>query len=614
MTKSTRANPFILPKKSAFDSNNDEYDGERLKQSISDLPIGNVSETTRTLHRELKRLNKIDMSPIERYEAIQLMLPALVLMLEKMRGHLVTKAIPLSVENKLIAKLHLELLVGIVVAYKMVMAQLHDESFTGHLLHKHTRSEALRRALFFLGEILLYEYSAYSTSPKYVWQEIHGIHHYAVINDLRLKEKDIDSDRIVGNLTVDEIYKRILLLGLADSGELLRGEIKRISDVMTDWLSAVSLLPIDHNFSSFPVFALDATRDAPPYVAVEADVQKIKIGWVLSVEKLDLILEEKIDELKEKSKGKLRPVDLIPATLYSKLRKRWTPELIVREERSEAHGTINMTCGMESLHWVFGGWRIQRIAENDSADKADFDEETMYDKPALNVEQDEFLINVDAELYAAIAAETGQVEEQKASSSDGQDELDDDFNNALVEDEPKQEEYSCVNQSRRGYCLAWSGEDEYKAHVGELVGISSSDVNNSESSWSLGVIRWIRAQSNGLVGFGVEIFDGDIQAIQLDYHHSDDSVGDTVIGFLQKRNGSVETLITKPFFYGDGDKLLLTSANGQVPVVPGKIVECTDAFMRFKVRFDSGVVDKKIATSNVASVADDLFNNIWEDL
>lgn len=614
MTNTTKSNPFILPKRSTSGSNSEEFDGEEFKQSISDLPIGNVSQTTRTLHRELKRVNQLDMSPIERYEAIQLMLPALGLMLEKMRGHLVTKAIPLAGEDKLIAKLHLELLVGIVVAYKMVMAQLHDESFTGHLLHKHTRSEALRRALFFLGEILLHEYSAYSTSPKYVWQEIHGLHHYAVINELRPKKKDIDSDHIVGDLTLDEIYKRILLLALTDSGGLLRGEAKRINDTLTDWLPAVSLVPIDQDVSTFPMFAVDATRDAPPYVVTDADLKRIKIGWLLEIKKIDQILEQKLNEIKEKSKGRLRPVDLVPATLYSKLRKRWTPQLVEREERTEVHTTINLTCGVESLHWMFGGWRLQQSIDDDSDSTTEVEVEEMYDKSALTVEQDEFLINVDAELYAAIAAETGNVDEQKSPSVKNLNDIDDEFISDLISSEHEEKEYACINQSRRGYCLTWSGEDEYKAHVGELVGINSKDANKTDSSWSLGVIRWMRVQSNGLVGFGVEIFEGDIQAVRLDCYLTDGSIGETVIGFLQKINGSVETLITKPFFYGDKDKLLLTSADGQVPVVPGKIVECTDSFMRFKVRFDSGVIDKKVESSNISSVADDIFNNIWEDL
>jgi hypothetical protein len=124
----------------------------------------------------------------------------------------------------------------------------------------------------------------------------------------------------------------------------------------------------------------------------------------------------------------------------------------------------------------------------------------------------------------------------------------------------------------------------------------------------------MRVQSNGLIGFGIEQFEGDIQSIKLDCHHVDGVAGDTIHGFLQKREGKVETLITKPFYYGDNDKLLLTTLGGKVPVVPGQIIECTDSFMSFRVRFDSDVVVVSEDDSKQRSKVDDIFNNIWDDL
>jgi hypothetical protein len=612
MRKTKNMNPFILPDKKTPDAQDSEYDHKEFKQWVSDLPVGSVNETARALFRELKRQNCLDISPVERFEAIQLMLPTLGFVLEKMREHLVTKTIPLSSENKALAQLHLGLLVGVVVAYKTVMSQFHDESFTGHLMHKHTRAESLRRALYFLGEILLYEYSIYSASSKFVWQEIHGIYHYAVINELQLKE--VDADGVVGGLTVDDIYKRILLLALADSGGLLKGEIKKISEALVDWLPEVALVPIDQKIPLSSAFVVDAAKDAPPYVASEADLAKVKTGWFLQVDELGQILEQKLRTISDKSKSKLRPVDLVPATLYSKLLKRWTPDIVSREERSEGYGAIDITYSLESLYWLFGGWKLQQDEDNEPKSAAKSDVETPYVRPDLPVEQDEFLINVDAELYAAITAESDNKGVQKEPDQETEDEIEMDFYNAVVDGEPNSEECTCVNKSRNGFCLTWSGEGEYKAHVGELIGVNSRDNLDYDSSWSLGVVRWIRAYVNGLMGFGIELFEGDIQAIKLDCHHDNGSAGESIPGFLQKRNGKIETLITKPFFYGDKDKLLLISRDGQVPVLPGQIVECTDAFMRFEVRFDSSIVGAKEDRAKRRSKEEDIFNNIWDEL
>ncbi len=618
MTTVKTTNPFILPKMLSPGDLEDEYDHKEFKQWISDLPVGNVSKTARSLHHEIKRLNLLDMSPVERFEAIQLMLPALSFVLEKLRAHFSTKPIPLSKENRLIARLHLELLMGVVVAYKTVMSQFHDDSFTGHFLHKRTRSESVRRTLYFLGEILLHEYSIYRASPKFVWREIHGVYHYAVINDLRSNDSDSDADDIFGHLSVTDIYKRILLLALADPSSMLRGEIKRVNEILIDWLPEVSLVPIDHAVSPNSMFIVDATKDAPPYVVNDVDIKTTKIGWLLLVDKLDQLLEKKLGEIRGKSESKLRPVELVTATLYSRLRKKWSPDTVLREERTDGHGAIEVTSGLESLHWLFGGWKLQQEVgeglESSTDAESGSQEENSHDRTVHAVERDEFVIDADPELIAAIVAESEYTQEQEEAGRAAQSEVEIEFYNAAVDDGPSSEKCACVNQSRRGYYLTWSGEGEYQAHVGEIIGVNSRDHQDFDSSWGLGVIRWMRVQNSGLMGFGVELFEGKIESVKLECHHVADLAAENMLGFLQKRNGKAGTLITKPFLYGEKDKLLLTSVDGQVSVVPGQTIECTDAFMRFKVDFDSSLKKTQGADTRKGSKQEDLFNSIWEDL
>ncbi len=609
-------NPFILPKRSTPDDLEAEYDHKEFKQWISDLPIGNVGKTARSLHQEINRHNGLEMSPLERFEALQLMLPALGFVREGLWSHYATKTFPLSNKSRVIARLHLELLVGTVIAYKTVMSQFHDDSFTGHLLHRRTRSESARYALYFLAEILVHEYSLYRVSPKFVWRELHGIYHYTVINDLRRKEIEVTDDDAAGDMTIDDIYKRILLLALTDPNGLLRGEITRISDALIDWLPEVSLVPVNQEASYPCAFIVDATKDAPPYVADTADKQRIKIGWFLLTDRLDEILEREIDEIRGKSESKLRPVELVTATLFSKLRKKWAPDVVLREERAEGSGIIEVVSGLESLHWLFGGWKLQQDVEDDhelTIDTESGGENKEYDQPIRTLEQDEFIIDADPELIAAIGSASEPTQEQINADRAAREEVEVDFYNVVVDGESRGEECACVNQSKRGYYLTWSGEGEYMAHVGELIGVNSRNNLDFDSSWSLGIIRWMRIQSSGLMGFGVELFEGDIESIRLDYRHTDTATN-TIIGFQQKIKGRIDTIITKPFFFGENDKLLLTTVDGRVPVVPGQTIECTDAFMRFKIHFDSGAVDGVKQGSMKRAEAEDIFNSIWDDL
>ncbi len=609
-------NPFILPERSTPDKLEDEYDHKAFKQWISDLPIGNVGNVARSLHYEINRHNRLDMSPLERFEAMQMMLPALAFVREGLWSHYASKPFPLSKENRLIARLHLELLVGVVVAYKTVMSQFHSDSFTGHLLHKRTRSESVRHALFFLAEILSHEYAIYRASPKFVWRELHGIYHYAVINDLRLNEIEVTDDDAVDHMTVDDIYKRILLLALTDPGSLLRGEITRVSDALIDWLPEIPIIPVGSGMPSPSVFIVDATKDAPPHVTDKTGMERIKIGWFLLTDRLNEILDQEISEIRGRSKSKLRPVDLVTATLFAKLRKRWTPDAVLREERTDGSGVVEVISGIESLHWLFGGWKLQQEIEDEPDDPIDTwsgDEESD-DRPVRTLERDEFIIDADPELIAAIGSAAKPKRDEVEANGKAQDEVEVDFYNAVADGESSGEECTCVNQSKRGYYLTWTGEGEYQAHVGELIGVNSRDNLDFDSSWRLGIIRWMRMQSSGLMGFGIELLDGDIESIRLDSRHTMDSAPNPTLGFQQKINGRIDTLVTRPFLFNKGDKLMLTTVDGEMPVVPGETIECTDAFIRFKIHFDSHSKGKtkKAPTKNTG--AEDIFNNIWDDL
>ncbi len=602
MTMVKPANPFILPLRTNPDNLEDEYDRKKFKQWISDLPIGDVGKIARSLHHEINRQNRLEMSPVERLDAIQLMLPTLGYVLSKLSVHFSGRPVPLSKENRLIARLHLELLVNVVVAYKTVLAQFHDDSFTGYLLHKRGRSEAVRHALYFLGEILLHTYSIYRATPRFVWKEMHGFYYYAVTNELQRKETE-DSDDFVGHMTIDDIYKRSLLLALADPNSLLRGEANKVNEILETWLSETELVPAAEGISS-PAFVVDATKDAPPYVAGVDAIKQIKIGWILHADKLVGILEKEIDKISANSGGRLRPVELVTTTLYLKLHKRWGHDAVDREERTDGVGTVEAVCGLEALHRLFGGWRLQQEIKDDIDKSPEPDPiEKRFGQSAHVIEQDEFIIEADAKLFAAIAAGPEDKEDQE--------ELEQDFYNAVVDGEPRAEECSCVNRSNGGCHLIWPEQSEYKAHVGELVAINSGV---DKDSWRMGIIRWMRTQANDIMGFGVELFAGDVEAIKLDYRLNRDSPTNTMLGFRQRLNGGITNVITRPFFFGDNNKFVITGIDGRTNIVAGEITECTDAFMQFRVTADAEAVTTAKEETNKDSGAEDIFNSIWEDL
>ncbi|MCP3671122.1 MAG: hypothetical protein GY814_11950 [Gammaproteobacteria bacterium] len=597
-----KKNPFVLPERLNPTKLEDEYDSKKFKQWISDLPLGDVSSAARALHAELGRMNQFDMSPVERFEALELMLLSIGFVLERLRVHYASAPIPLSKTNRLVARLRLELMVRFIIGYKAVLAQFHDNSFTAYFLHKHTKIGALRRLLYFLGEMLLHKYSIYDVGPRFVWKEIHGVYYSAVQNELLSGEAKTTENDPCGSLGLEGIYKQILLMALVNPYGLLRGEVKKVNDILLNWLPEVGLLPITEDVSTVSLFMVDAQKDAPPCMINECNRGQVKIGWILDVSNLDQVLECEINLIKGDGHAPPRPTDMVAIELLSKLKMGWRVGVIAREGRRKRAGIISVTCGLESLYQLFGGKRLNcSTAEN--AGSPFCSAEVGEAKTAIAT--DEFVIDAGSGLLSGFAAEPELVQE----------EVDLDISNLVSAEERDSRECISINESNKGRYLAWPGEGEYKVRVGELIGTNPRENLDLGKAWSLGVIRWVRIQSHGLMGFGVELLDGEIEPIILECWRDGFSKADVVPGFQQKEAGNVVNVITQPFYIGAKDRFKLIAGDQQFIVVPGQILECTDAIMRFTIEIDmNAVVQIDENNSKNKSASNDSFAAMLDEL
>lgn len=595
-----RKNPFLLADRVSATRVEDEYDHKRFKQWVADLPIGNVSKIAHALHSETDRLNRREMSPIERFSALELLLPALSYVLERLREYFATKPIPLSGQNRLIARMYLELLVRVVIGYKTVLAQFHDDSFTGYLLHKRTRSDAARRILYFLGQILLHEYSLYRSSPGFVWKELHGIYYYAVQNELHDKQIDVSEDDACDRLSLKDIYKRILLLAVADPNSLPRGEAKKVNEALIQWLPHVTFVAIEEDVMPQPAFLVDATKDAPPCPADICDREKIKLGWIMGTAGLVQILDQKIQAMESNATGHIRPIDAVSIRLIARLRAAWGRSIVSRDERQPESGVIEVTCGLLALYQLFGGEVVAQSLTGKQGAACYTIDGTKPDQNEKPLAHDEFIIDAGEALLSGISTEEEQVQQLEVELN-------------ILDSEPSAE-CTSVNKSTRGYYLVWPGESECKAHVGELLGVNSGENLDVNKTWSLGIVRWAHVRNNGLMGYGIELLPGNIEPVKLERWYDNDSKTDVMLGFQQLVAGRVESIITYPFYTGDSDRFVLVQGAERIVIVPDRILECTVAIMRFTIKTDSTEITAAERDSKQHSLADERFNAIWDDL
>jgi len=125
--------------------------------------------------------------------------------------------------------------------------------------------EAIYYCLKFLAQRLLLAYIQYASPAKGVWREINQIYRYAEANDLLYHIVDdpaSDSSFAVFH-SGDFIYKRILLVALAEPLRLMKDECLELYNLCSRWIGACSLFPLGE-LSMRGEHVVDLADDFPP--------------------------------------------------------------------------------------------------------------------------------------------------------------------------------------------------------------------------------------------------------------------------------------------------------------------------------------------------------------
>lgn len=125
--------------------------------------------------------------------------------------------------------------------------------------------EAIYYCLKFLAQRLLLAYVQYASPPKGVWREINQIYRYAEGNELlyHIIDDPAPDSTFPVFYSGDFIYKRIVLVALAEPFRLLKDECLELYNLCSRWISACSLFH-QGELSSRGEHVVDLADDFPP--------------------------------------------------------------------------------------------------------------------------------------------------------------------------------------------------------------------------------------------------------------------------------------------------------------------------------------------------------------
>lgn len=148
--------------------------------------------------------------------------------------------------------------------YKLVIHQLVNKKTLSETESIQVQ-EAIYYCLKFLAHRLLLAYVQYATPAKGIWREMNQIYRYAEANDLlyHIVDDPVSDSSFPVFHSGDFIYKRILLVALAEPFRLMKDECLELYNLCSRWISVCSLFPLGE-LSSRGEHLVDLADDFPP--------------------------------------------------------------------------------------------------------------------------------------------------------------------------------------------------------------------------------------------------------------------------------------------------------------------------------------------------------------
>ena len=195
--------------------------------------------------------------------------------------------------------------------YKLVIHQLAGRSSLNETESVQIQ-EAIYYGLKFLTHRLLLSYVQYDSPTKGVWREINQIYRYAEDHQLlyHIVDDPVSDSTFPVFHSGDFIYKRILLVALAEPYRLMKDESLELYNLCSRWVGACSLFPLGE-LSIRGEHAVDVADDLPPRFVTRDLDWKMLDGRIIDISEVISRVEQDLHKLLKNNVDSLHEFELI---------------------------------------------------------------------------------------------------------------------------------------------------------------------------------------------------------------------------------------------------------------------------------------------------------------
>ena len=553
---------------------------EAISRWRSRLPMGDTGTTSKKLFAILTEMNNCVLDTNIRFEILELLRPPLQMICQSLKKHYINQATPLNKQKLKVAQLSQTLQMEAAAGYKIII----EEICTNKNSDKKNLPIAIFRAMHYLSMITLRRYQLYSPAPKETWLEINTLYKIAINENIsRFKLDDLKTTN--SPLCIENCYLHIIILAATNPYQWRQIEQELLFTASDKWIPLAEIRNLkDKDHDKPGIYIIDLDKDVAPNPLSLDKIPETNNCIIFDLYKItkrlqEIIHELQVDEMQARIKHDGEPEYSVPLTTVKRLEENWHNVIKRNYQRFDLASKIKGAFGLSAVHFYSN--KLQEFNSN----------------KGLELAKDKFNNGLESESQAGQNLALGTIDiefDTEANSDDMQ------FNKSTL-DYPY---HICtmVNVSPAGSCIRWEDKNLYPPmQAGEIVALKSELESNS--LWSIGVIRWLKHDENKNLNIGIQTLAPHARAGGAQIIKGGEAIGYFLRCLILPEIESLgfkSTLITPilPFKEGKDINLYTEGGNHLIRASLTKEIHATGNFRQFEYSSDEKLIMSKEELEN----------------
>ena len=575
-----------------------------FKNWVNQLPMANTGEASRQLYHAIIELNQLFSSHTQRLQFLELIRPRIHVVCEELSRHYLGLSIALPEKQRKIANLSQALQLHAAAGYKLCVMECLDNG--GAEKNRKAIATAIHRAISELAATILRSHQLYCPSPAQSWLECHRMFRFALRNRLHGQsvEDEILNQRRAS--TVEDAYKRLLLLGCSRPNQLRQSELAQIYDLFETW---TDLVDCGNEAEEDSLFVANLERDNAPIYRSLLDQTPGHESLSFDTRNLSAEISEVLSARQSSTEpdSRLR----LPPTVSNTLLTHLSQALGILAKRNfnriASQGTLEVCVGLTATHYyVAGGKTFNQFVSGNNELAADGDEDDNRFLRGSRQREDVWAGALDAGASDELTQSADTPINFRNSIGAAPDSVAD-------RNQPRSHHALLINTSPGGYCVAWDTHVPPSLQAGEVLGVREQ----SNHPWSIAVVRWIRQVRNQGTQVGIELLAPSAAPCGVRLIQKIGNSSEYLRGLLLPEISVVNqaaTLITPRLPFQSGSRISMLYDGREDQGTLSRKVSATGSISQFELKLQNMGTSPAQSSATSSGTSEDEFDSLWPSL